>query len=78
VVATAVRGVHELLSDGRNALVVPPDDPVSLAAGLRAVLVDAELARRLAEGGSELVTRHTEEAMAASYLSLYGRLARDG
>ncbi|MGH3093027.1 MAG: glycosyltransferase [Gaiellaceae bacterium] len=78
VVATAVRGVRELLTDRQDGLLVPPGDASALAGALRSVLGDAGLARRLATAGSELAARHSEEAMAAEYLALYGKLTRRG
>jgi len=35
IVATAVRGLRDLLDDGRTALLVPPGDPEALAAAVR-------------------------------------------
>jgi glycosyltransferase involved in cell wall biosynthesis len=53
VVVTEVGGVNEALGDrsdgSRPGLLVPPDDPAALAAGLRAWLTDAQLRRRLRE-----------------------------
>ena len=77
LVATAVRGVRELVSDG-TALLVPPDDPSALAAELRRALTDSELAERLGRAGRELAARHSEQAMVAAYLDLYERLAERG
>jgi glycosyltransferase involved in cell wall biosynthesis len=74
LVATAVRGLRELVSDGVNALLVPPDDPEALAAALRRVLDDAALRARLAENGHRLAAGATEEKMVTAYLDLYERL----
>jgi len=73
LVATAVRGLAELVEDGRNALLAPPDDPEALAEALRRVLDDRGLGARLARearsvGGSE-------DEMVAEFLALYERLA---
>ncbi len=75
VVATSVRGLRELLSDGRTALLVPPDDPEALAAALNRLLADDALARSLAERGLQLAGRYTEDAMVTAYLDLYATLA---
>jgi glycosyltransferase involved in cell wall biosynthesis len=48
VVSTAVGGVPEVVSDGDNGLLVPPNDPDALAAALRRMLDDDELHARLA------------------------------
>ncbi|MGH3093022.1 MAG: glycosyltransferase family 4 protein, partial [Gaiellaceae bacterium] len=63
---------------GEDGLLVPPGDASALAGALRSVLGDAGLARRLASAGSELAARHSEEAMAAEYHALYGKLTRRG
>lgn len=47
IVASAVGGIPEMLTDGEDALLVPPDDPTSLASRLKSVLSDAELASHL-------------------------------
>jgi glycosyltransferase involved in cell wall biosynthesis len=74
VVATSVRGIRELLTDGRDSLLVPAGDADALAASLRRVLEDEVLAARLAQAGAELVAPYTEAGMIESYLSLYERL----
>ena len=47
VVATNLPSVREILTDGRNALLVPPNDPTALATAVRRLLNDRELASRL-------------------------------
>lgn len=74
VVATVVRGIRELLTDGRDSLLVPAGDAAALAAALRRVLEDAALAAQLTQAGSELVAPYTEERMVDRYLDLYERL----
>ncbi len=48
VVSTSVGGVPEVVFDGENGLLVPPNDPEALAAALRRVLNDDDLRERLA------------------------------
>jgi glycosyltransferase involved in cell wall biosynthesis len=74
LVATDVRGLRELLDDGRNALLVP-EDPDVLASALRRVLTDPELARRLGEAGRQVEGAGSDEQLIARYLELYERLA---
>ena len=76
VVATAVRGVVELLTDGLDALLVPAGDAAALGTAMTTVLADPLLAASLARGGRELVRLYSEEAMTARYLELYDRLTR--
>ncbi len=48
IVATGVDGVKEILTDGKNALLVPPGNPIELQRGIEKVLGDAGLRKRLA------------------------------
>lgn len=76
LVATAVRGIAELLSDGEDALLVSAGDAAALASALERVLSDANLAKRLAEGARRTTVLYSEESMVAAYLDLYERLVR--
>ena len=76
LVATDVRGLHELLSDGEDALLVPAGDAASLSAALARTLDDMDLARKLAEGGRRTASKYSEQAMVAAYLDLYERWRR--
>lgn len=55
VIATAVGGLAEALTHGRDALLVPPGDAAALAAGIHRVLREPGLSRRLAEEGRRTV-----------------------
>jgi len=63
VIATAVGGVPEVVRDGENGLLVPPDDPEALAAAIRRFFGDHELRRRLAAAAPGSVVTYTEEAV---------------
>jgi glycosyltransferase involved in cell wall biosynthesis len=79
VVATAVGSVPETVRDGRTGVLVPVGDPGALAAGIRRVLEDAALARRLALAGRELVlARHAATRMARDFEALYAELLYAG
>jgi glycosyltransferase involved in cell wall biosynthesis len=68
VVASAVGGVPEVVRDGREGLLVPPDDPPALAAALGRVLDDRALATRLGRAGEAAVrTRFSREHTGAAY-----------
>ena len=54
-VSTAVSGVPELLEDGRNGLVVPPEDPRAFAAALERLIRDPELRQRLGVAAEQRV-----------------------
>jgi len=76
VVATAVRGVRELVRDGETALLAPPGDAQALAAAVSRVLGDRALADRLRVNGLRLAKRYSEERMCDRYLALYHSLKR--
>lgn len=77
VVATDVGSVAEAVIDGETGLLVPPDDPRALATGIRRLLDDARLRRRLGEAGRRLVLdRFTADHMTRSFESLYDELLR--
>jgi glycosyltransferase involved in cell wall biosynthesis len=52
---------RELLTDGASALLVPPSNPEALAAALRRLAGDAELAGTLAGGGLAAYREHASE-----------------
>ncbi len=66
VVASDLPALREILTDGANALLVTPGDPVALAHGLRRVLDDEALAERLAGQATRDVLRYTWDARASA------------
>lgn len=67
IVASRVGGLQEAITDGVDGVLVPPEDEAALAAALRALLCDVELARRLAEAARKrFQSRYTMEHMAIS------------
>jgi glycosyltransferase involved in cell wall biosynthesis len=59
VVSTDVGGLPDLLRDGEDALLVPPNDPEAMAAAVRRLLTEPGLAATLSHAGRAKV-----EAMA--------------
>lgn len=74
LVATNVRGLRELVTDGENALLVP-EEPEALAAALRRVLEDPELAMRLSEAGRRVPGAGSDAELVEGFLAVYQRLA---
>ncbi len=70
VVATSIPSVCEILEDGVNALLVPPDSPGALAAGIKRTLDDPALAKTLSERASADVLGYTWEARAKKLLGI--------
>jgi glycosyltransferase involved in cell wall biosynthesis len=72
VVATAVGGIPEIVSDRESALLVSPRDTKALCRAMREVLENKALAGRLAARASELIlSRHTLEARFARLVEIY-------
>jgi glycosyltransferase involved in cell wall biosynthesis len=57
-ISTPLSGITELLTDGVNGLLVPPDDPPALAASIARAIRDPALRERLGNAGAERV--HSE------------------
>ncbi len=55
--STNISGVPELLENGCNGMVVPPEDPVAFAAALESAIRDPNLRQRLAEAAEARVRR---------------------
>jgi glycosyltransferase involved in cell wall biosynthesis len=64
VVSTAVGAIPDLLRDGEDSLLVPPESPASLAAAMVRVLGDPDLAARLVRIGSARVRSELDPAAA--------------
>lgn len=75
VVAAAVGGVPELLENGRNGLLVAPDDPSALGAALLRLRRDSALRDRLREAGRLAAERHRWRTVATRMVAEY-ELAR--
>lgn len=77
VVATTVSGIPELVEDGVDGLLVPPDDPAALADALWRVAKDPELAARLGAAGRRTVAeRFDGDVMACRLAALFPAAAR--
>ena len=71
VVGTRLGGIPDLVEDGVSGVLVPPDDPASLADALGRVLGDRALAERLGDGA-----RARSVAWAATPEEFAGRIRR--
>jgi len=74
-VATSVGGNPEVIRDGATGLLVPPCDPVALAAALRRILSSGELRSTYTAGASRLFEeRFTLDRTISCYQTLYEEL----
>ena len=77
-VVTSLGGSPELVRDGVDGLVVPPDDPAALAAAISGLAADPARSRAMGRAGQErLLTRHDPQrhlaALDAIYAAVGGR-----
>lgn len=76
VVASRVGGLPGIVEDGRTGRLVPPDDPLALAAALTEVLVDSERARAMGEHGRRVAAAAFDWSRCVdAYESLYREIA---
>jgi starch synthase len=75
VVASRVGGIPEVVDDGETGLLVPPSDPVALAAALNELLADPGRAAQLGRAGRKrAVAEFGWPAIAAQTVALYQEL----
>lgn len=75
VVATNVGGVPELITNGVNGILVPPNDPKKLVDAVNMLLENKEYARRMADAAYEyLIKNLTWEVLLPKYVEFYEKL----
>lgn len=75
VVASRVGGLSDVVEDGVSGLLVPPADPLALAAAISELLADPERANAFGRAGRARVEdRFTSERMAEAYVALLADL----
>jgi glycosyltransferase involved in cell wall biosynthesis len=76
VIATAVGGTPEVVSDGVTGLLIPPQDAGALTAALQRLLADPALAARLgANARREVQEKFSLERLGREINEIYGELA---
>jgi glycosyltransferase involved in cell wall biosynthesis len=75
IVSTNVGGLPYLLEDGLDALLVPPNDPDAMAAAVRRLLTEPELAERLSRNARRKAESFDWSAVLPQWKSLLRRLA---
>jgi phenylacetate-CoA ligase len=73
IVATAVGGVPEMVHDGVDALLAPPDDPTALAQAILRLLHEPGLAERLSQAAIANAHRFTWPAVRPQLAAVYGK-----
>jgi phenylacetate-CoA ligase len=72
IVATAVGGVPEMVHDGVDALLAPPDDPEALAQAIMRLLTEPGLAQNLSRAAIANAQRFTWDAVRPQMMTVYG------
>lgn len=77
VVAAETGGLPEIIRNGTTGLLVPPDDPIALAAAIRQLWADAGLRGRLGRAARNYVRQnHSITSYVDDLLALHERLIR--
>jgi glycogen synthase len=71
IVASRTGGIPDVIEDGVNGMLVPPDEPAALAHAINRLLADRNLARRLSEGARERGKDYDWEVLAERVLRVY-------
>ena len=74
VVASAIGGIPEVVTDGETGILVPPANPGRLADALCRLLTDRDLAGRMGENGRRSVGRFQFPEMMRGYEAVYRRI----
>lgn len=77
IIASDVCGVADLITHGKNGLLVPPADPQALADGIESLLSDPARARELAAEGRKLAQSYSSDAMLTKIEELYRSLLNE-
>jgi len=77
IIATMIGGTNEAIRHGENGILVPPADPVALAAAIRTLLADPALARRMAVAGEFRARKEFDASvMVERVTGIYNELLR--
>lgn len=76
-VGTAGEGITDLITDGENGILVPPDDPQAIADRIAQCLHRPDVAQQIAQNGRQAANRLTWRSNAKSYIALFGELRRE-
>jgi phosphatidylinositol alpha-mannosyltransferase len=78
VICTDIPGYREVVRDGIDGLLVPPNDPAALADAIAKVLSDRELASSLAEAGRVRAAEFSWDAVLPRLEAVYERVIAPG
>lgn len=70
VVASALPGLDEALTDGETGVLVPPGDASALRAALRDLLADPDRRQKLGQAAADASVQYTADAVGERYVAL--------
>jgi glycosyltransferase involved in cell wall biosynthesis len=76
-IASNTGGIPGILVDGRNGMLVPPNDPLSLAEAIRRIAEDDDMLRKLGVKAREVALDHDWRKVALETEKLYSELIHD-
>jgi len=71
VIACAVGGVREIITNGVDGLLIPPSDPVAMAEATARLADSPELRGRLGRAARQTAARYAWPHLVARYEALY-------
>jgi glycosyltransferase involved in cell wall biosynthesis len=72
VIGSRVGGIPDVVQDGVNGRLVPPDDPAKLGEAIRSLIFDSAQIERMGQKGRQLIERYFPlPVQATRYLALY-------
>jgi glycosyltransferase involved in cell wall biosynthesis len=78
VVGANSGGTVEIISDGKNGLLFPPEDPAKLAEAVNKILADNRLADKLKEGGINTAIKYNIKDMVSNIQNIYHDVLNKG
>jgi glycosyltransferase involved in cell wall biosynthesis len=77
VVATRVGGLPDVVDEGKNGLLVPPQDPPALAEAINKILTDSEMKQCMGQHSKMLAeTRYSWRLVAGKMKSVFESLTQ--
>jgi glycosyltransferase involved in cell wall biosynthesis len=77
IIASDLPTVREIVSDGTDALLVPPENPIALAAAIERLLRDGDLARTIAANAKIKSRNYSMEKRARQMIDFFEQPAND-
>lgn len=77
MVLTDLSGPREIIADSKSALFVPPEDPMSLAHGLKRIIEDREMAKELSRNAFKRVQQYSSQVVGPMLHDVLQQICRE-